>query len=68
MKRFIGEIKVEDPVLACDIIQALEKDPDSGRKYEIELFELNRHQTDRLCIDPGNGCDRSCTLKIFAVE
>ena len=46
MKRFIGEIRVEEPTLISDICKALENYPDSGRKYEIEMHENVR---DRLC-------------------
>jgi hypothetical protein len=60
MKRFIGEIKVEDSVLACDIIKALETQPDSGRSYEIEMFEGVKHRDFE--------CSTGCVLKIFSVE
>ena len=67
MKRFIGEIKVEDPVLACDIIQALEKEPDSGRTYEVEMYETEGVNNDPLRPGPFGREVNACRLKIFAV-
>ena len=61
MKRFIGEIRVEEPTLISDICKALEGNPDSGRKYEIEMYEDNRNRN-RCDFEPG-----SCLLKIFEV-
>lgn len=59
MKRFIGEIKVEEPILISDICKALENYPDSGRKYEIEMHENVR---DRMACS-----DIPAVLKIFEV-
>lgn len=58
MKRFIGEIRVEEPTLIRDICKALEGYPDSGRKYEIEMHEnIN---------DRNRGLEPSCVLlRIF---
>lgn len=67
MKRFIGEIKVEDPVLACDIVQALENNPDSGRTYEVEMYDLEGIGRDPLREAPFGREVNGCRLKIFAV-
>lgn len=61
MKRFIGEIRVEEPTLISDICKALEGYPDSGRKYEIEMYDTNPDRNRR---DFESG---SCLLKIFEV-
>lgn len=60
MKRFIGEIKVEEPTLISDICKALEGYPDSGRKYEIEMHEIYRDNNRRDFESPY-----SVLLKIF---
>lgn len=62
MKRFIGEIRVEEPTLISDICKALEGYPDSGRKYEIEMYESNPDRN-RRDFDPAG----SVLLKIFEV-
>lgn len=62
MKRFIGEIKVEEPTLIRDICKALEGNPDSGRKYEIEMHE-NYRDPNRRDFDQVY----SVLLKIFEV-
>lgn len=59
MKKFIGEIKVEEPTLIGDICKALENYPDSGRKYEIEMYENVR---DRMSCS-----ETPVVLKIFEV-
>lgn len=62
MKRFIGEIRVEEPTLISDICKALEGFPDSGRKYEIEMYENNRDCNRRDFDQTG-----SVLLEIFEV-
>lgn len=39
MKRFVDEFVVTDPDLMLDIVTALETNPVSGAKYEIEMRE-----------------------------
>jgi hypothetical protein len=62
MKRFIGEIRVEEPTLISDVCKALEGYPDSGRKYEIEMYENERGMNRPRDLEPA-----SVVLKIFEV-
>jgi hypothetical protein len=63
MKKFIGEIRVHDPNLMTDIVHALEAGPQSGRMYEVSMFEGST-------FDPcsKNVSDSAYLLKIFINE
>ena len=64
MKRLVDKLVINDYRLFNDIVTALEKEPTSGIKYEIEM-EINQD------FDPTRNkpLDREVyCLKIFAIE
>ena len=62
IKRFIGEIHVDDHDLAMDVAKALET---SAAGYDIEVYDVH----DKFDIDrPKRTTDGRVTMKVFKFE